>query len=44
MKQDNAADTLRAIAASLEEDFAGDLVRLVVHAPVAGLERADWLR
>lgn len=44
MKQDNAADTLRAMAASLQEDFAGDLVRLVVHAPVAGLEQADWLQ
>lgn len=44
MKQDNAADTLRAMAASLEEDFAGDLVRLVVHAPVAGLEQAPWLQ
>jgi len=44
MKQDNAADSLRAMAASLQEDFAGDLVRLVVHAPVAGLEQADWLQ
>jgi uncharacterized protein YigA (DUF484 family) len=44
MKQDNAADTLRAMAASLQEDFAGDLVRLVVHTPVAGLEQADWLQ
>jgi len=44
MKQDNAADTLRAMAASLEQDFDGDLVRLVVHAPVAGLEEALWLQ
>lgn len=44
MKQGTAADTLRAMAASLEEDFAGDLVRLVVHAPVAGLEEAPWLQ
>lgn len=44
MKQDNAADTLRAMAASLEEDFAGDLVRLVMLHPVAGLEQAPWLQ
>ncbi|MCC7633706.1 DUF484 family protein [Stenotrophomonas rhizophila] len=44
MKQDSAADTLRAMAASLEEDFAGDLVRLVVLQPVAGLEQAPWLQ
>ena len=44
MRQGTAADTLRAMAASLEEDFAGDLVRLVVHAPVAGLEQAAWLQ
>lgn len=44
MKQANAADTLRAMAASLEEDFAGDLVRIIVLRPVAGLEQAEWLR
>ncbi|MBT2767007.1 DUF484 family protein [Stenotrophomonas sp. ISL-67] len=44
MKQGNAADTLRAMAASLEEDFAGDLVRLVVLHPVPGLEQAPWLQ
>ncbi|MFT3761422.1 MAG: DUF484 family protein [Pseudoxanthomonas sp.] len=44
MKQDNAADTLRAMAASLEEDFSGDLVRVVVFRPVAGLESAEWLQ
>jgi len=44
MKQGNAADTLRAMAASLEEDFAGDLVRLVVLQPVPGLEQAPWLQ
>jgi uncharacterized protein YigA (DUF484 family) len=44
MKQDSAADTLRAMAATLEEDFDGDLVRLVVHTPVAGLEQAPWLQ
>lgn len=44
MKQRMAADTLRAMAASLEEDFAGDLVRLVVLRPVEGLEQAPWLQ
>ncbi len=44
MKQDSAADTLRAMAASLEEDFAGDLVRLIVLHPVAGLEQAPGLQ
>ncbi|MCS4237010.1 DUF484 family protein [Stenotrophomonas rhizophila] len=44
MKQTSAADTLRAMAASLEEDFAGDLVRLVLLHPVAGLEQAPWLQ
>lgn len=44
LKQDNAADTLRALAASLQEDFNGDLVRIVMFAPVAGLEDAEWLQ
>lgn len=44
MRQRSAADTLRAMAASLQEDFAGDQVRLLVHAPVAGLEQAPWLQ
>ncbi len=44
MKQDNAADTLRAMAASLAEDFQGDLVRIVVFRPVDGLGDADWLQ
>jgi uncharacterized protein YigA (DUF484 family) len=44
MKQGTAADTLRAMAASLEEDFAGDLVRLVMLQPVPGLEAAPWLQ
>src|SRR5262245_25027917 len=44
MRQDNAADTLRAMAASLEEDFHGDLVRVVVFQPVEGLDDAEWLQ
>lgn len=44
MKQASAADTLRAMAAALAEDFDGDLIRMVLFAPVPGLEEADWLR
>jgi uncharacterized protein YigA (DUF484 family) len=42
MRQDSAAGTLRAMAASLQEDFQGDLVRIVTFAPVEGLENEDW--
>lgn len=44
LKQNSAADTLRATAASLEEDFNGDLVRIVSFKPVQGLEQAAWLQ
>ncbi|KQY54911.1 DUF484 family protein [Lysobacter sp. Root494] len=44
LKQDNAADTLRAMAATLSEDFNGDLVRIVTFASVPGMEEADWLQ
>lgn len=44
MRQDNAADTLRAMAASLVEDFHADLVRLVMFEAVAGLDDAEWLQ
>ncbi|NOT87825.1 MAG: DUF484 family protein [Lysobacter sp.] len=44
MKQNRADDTARAMAASLEEDFNGDLVRMVLFAPVEGLDAADWLQ
>lgn len=44
MRQTNAADTLRAMAASLEEDFAGDLVRIVSFDDVPELAEADWLQ
>lgn len=44
MKQDRADDTARAMAASLEEDFNGDLVRIVLFAPVDGLGDAEWLQ
>ena len=44
MKQRSAADTARAMAASLAEDFNGDLVRIVLLAPVEGLDDTDWLQ
>lgn len=43
LKQGNAAGTVCAMAASLEEDFHGDLVRIVLFEPVAGLDEAEWL-
>lgn len=44
MKQDDAASTLRAMAASLAEDFHGDLVRVVLFQAVDALADADWLQ
>ncbi len=44
MRQTSTADTLRAMAASLEEDFAGDLVRIIGLQPVPELEQADWFQ
>lgn len=44
MRQPTAADTLRAMTASLSEDFNGDLVRLVIFTPVEGLDGAPWLQ
>lgn len=44
LKQGSAADTLRAMAASLAEDFNGDLVRIVLFKPVDGLEEVEWLQ
>lgn len=54
MKQNSAADTARAMAATLTEDFNGDLVRMVLFSngttkPVADLadasgEGGDWLQ
>ncbi len=44
MKQASAADTVRALAASLAEDFHGDLVRMVLFNPVDGLDDTDWLQ
>jgi uncharacterized protein YigA (DUF484 family) len=44
LKQSTAADTLRAMAASLAEDFQGDLVRIVLFDRVEGLDDVDWLQ
>ena len=44
MKQGSAADTLRAMAASLAEDFQGDLVRIVSFHAVDGIDDVDWLQ
>ena len=43
MRAGDAAATLRTMAAVLSEDFHGDIVRIVLFAPVPGLE-ADWLQ
>ena len=44
MRQRNPADTLRAMAASLAEDFQGDLVRIVLFDRVEGLDDVDWVQ
>jgi len=44
LRQTTAGDTVRAMAASLSEDFQGDLVRMVLFEPVAGLGDEDWLQ
>jgi uncharacterized protein YigA (DUF484 family) len=45
MRQDSRASTLAAMAASLEEDFHGDLVRIVVLGPMPPeLADAPWLQ
>ncbi len=44
LKQDSAADTVRAMAASLAEDFQGDLVRVVLLEPIDGMAADDWLQ
>ncbi|HYG07847.1 MAG TPA: DUF484 family protein [Stenotrophomonas sp.] len=43
MRQDSAADTLKAMAASLAEDFNGDRVRILLLHPVDGMQ-AEWLQ
>ncbi|HEU0152688.1 MAG TPA: DUF484 family protein [Arenimonas sp.] len=43
MRAGSAADTLKAMVAVLGEDFQGEIVRVVLFKPVAGLS-ADWLQ
>jgi len=44
MRQTSAAGVVRAMAASLTEDFNGDLVRMVLFAPVDGVCAEHWLQ
>lgn len=44
LRQDSHAATLQAMAASLAEDFDGDLVRIVSFRAVDGLDDAQWLQ
>jgi uncharacterized protein YigA (DUF484 family) len=44
LRQDSAAATLRAMVASLREDFQGDLVQVVLFDAVGGLDDVDWLQ
>ncbi|MET0547838.1 MAG: DUF484 family protein [Xanthomonas sp.] len=44
MRQRSAGDSVRAMAASLQEDFQGDLVSIVLLQPLPGLEQAPWLQ
>lgn len=44
LRQDTAFGTVRALVAKLGEDFNGDLVRVVLFEPVAGLDDVDWLQ
>ncbi len=44
MRQGSPAGVVRAMAATLSEDFSGDLVRIVLFKPVPGLGDEDWLQ
>ena len=44
MRQTDRAEVVSAMAATLEEDFAGDLVRIVLFKPVEGLDAQPWLQ
>jgi hypothetical protein len=43
MRAGSLAETLRRVVATLNEDLASDLVRVLLFAAPADLERADWL-
>jgi len=44
MRQRDPAGVVRAMAASLTEDFNGDVIGIVLFTPVPGLADEDWLR
>ncbi len=44
MRPVDQAGVVRAMVATLAEDFNGDLVRVVLFAPVAGLGDEEWLQ
>ena len=44
MRARTAAETLTAMVASLTEDFQGDLVRVLLHDHVEGLDGVEWLQ
>lgn len=44
MRPGSPAGVVRAMAATLAEDFNGDLVRVVLFDPVPGLEDGEWLQ
>ncbi|MBB1473535.1 MULTISPECIES: DUF484 family protein [unclassified Luteimonas] len=44
MRQQDPAGVVRAMVATLAEDFNGDLVRVVLFAPVAALGDEEWLQ
>lgn len=43
MRAATLEETLRRVVATLNEDLASDLVRVVLHMPPAGVAPADWL-
>lgn len=43
MRAGTLEETLRRVVATLNEDLASDLVRVVLHVPPAGVAPADWL-
>ena len=44
MRQGDPAGVVRAMAATLEEDFAGDLVRIVLFRAIEGIGEEPWLQ
>lgn len=44
MRQNNPAGVVRAMAATLSEDFNGDLIRIVLFNAVPGLGDEEWLQ